>query len=152
DWRLIGVAFVVTLVTAALCGLIPAWRLTRPEAVADLRTRVIGARSPRFTLGRALIAVQIAITVPLLVGAVLFLRTLHNMAGVGLGFEPKGLHLMTITLPPEPQPAGQAPKALSPGRARVLRDILVRIESVPGVESATLVENVLASGTRSNTT
>ena len=146
-----SIALATTTLTAVLCGTIPAIRLTAGHDVGGLRTRVIGADSPRLTIGRVLIAVQIAISMPLLVGALLFLQTLHNLASVNLGFDARGLVTFQIN-PPVPN-VGTAATRNAPGPAgyaRLARDVLQAIDALPGVVDATLVENPLVSGITSN--
>src|SRR5262249_36857473 len=112
DWGLILLALGLTAGTALLSAAIPAWRLTRARATADLRNQVIGASSPRLTIGRVLIAVQIAISVPLLVGALLFVETLRNLAAVDLGFDARGLVEFQINLPGAARIPGTAAEPL----------------------------------------
>jgi predicted permease len=152
DWNLVGIAIGMTTLTAVLCGAIPAIRLTGGGNVGGgLRTRVVGADSPKLTIGRVLIAIQVAISMPLLVGALLFLQTLHNLASVNLGFDSKGLVTFQIN-PPRPAfgtvAATQPP---GPDALHLTRELLQAIEAVPGVTSATMVENPLVSGISSNT-
>jgi predicted permease len=81
---LILLATVVSSVAGLLFGLVPAVRLARSSA-RFVRPAGIGSGSPRLAAGRVLIALQIAVSLPLIVGAFLFLRTLHNLARVDLG-------------------------------------------------------------------
>jgi predicted permease len=81
--------------------------------------------------------------VPLLVGATLFLRTLHNLAAVDLGFEPRGLVLFRL----DPSLNGYDRTRID----QLYRQVLDRVHQIPGVRSATLVENSLISGWVSNT-
>ena len=81
---------------------------------------------------------QIAVSVPLVVGAILFLRTLANLGAVELGFDPKGIASFQADpffthLPEESHP-------------RLYQELLARVQQVPGVRSATLVENAPLSG------
>jgi predicted permease len=151
DRGFLGMALLTTAATATLCGVIPAVRLTRGDSGATLRTRVVGASSPKLTAGRLLIAAQVAISVPLVVGALLFIRTLHNLSAVNLGFDPHGVvtfHINPIrtTLP---FPFGEA--MATPEEVARTRGLLEHLEAVPGVTSATIFENTLLSGMTSNT-
>jgi predicted permease len=151
DRGLLGIALLTTAATAALCGLIPAVRLTRGDSGASLRTRVVGATSPKLTAGRLLIAAQVAISVPLVVGALLFIRTLHNLGAVNLGFDPHGI--VTFHINPIRTtlsfPFGEA--MAGPEEVARTRGLLEHLEAVPGVTSATIFENTLLSGMTSNT-
>jgi len=150
DWGLIALGLGLTIATAVLGAALPAWRLTRAGATTDLRTQVIGASSPRLTIGRVLIAVQIAISVPLLVGALLFVQTLRNLSAVDLGFDPRGLVEFQINLPGPVAIPGRGAQPMTAETAGLTRNLLTALEAIPGVSSATLVENPLVSGISSN--
>ena len=83
-------------------------------------------------------------SLPLVAGAGLFLRTLHNLGRVDLGFDPRGLVLFTF----DPTMNGRAPERM----ATVFPRLLERLEAIPGVKSATVLENALVSGSESDTT
>jgi predicted permease len=141
DPWLIGVAALISLIAAALFGLIPAWRLSS-QAASEL-IRQTGAGAPRLRAGRALVFVQVAVSVPLLVGAVLFLRTIYNLSSVSLGFEPRGV----IVFKMDPALNGYEEPKIKDLYTRVLD----RLQAEPGIQSATLVENALVSGWVSRT-
>jgi predicted permease len=88
DLRVMTFAAAICLLTTILFGLAPAFRATRLN-VNDALKDSAGAvgRSHRFGLGRVLIAVQIALSVLLVAGAGLFVRTLQNLKSVDLGFQ-----------------------------------------------------------------
>ena len=106
-----------------------------------------GARSPTGPLlalrGRALVVVQVCLSVSLLIGSGLFVRTLWNLRGVGLGFNPERVVLFTI----------DAPRARYTGAAR--RTLFDRLDqaigAIPGVEAASVSEVPLLSGGSSTT-
>jgi predicted permease len=142
NWALLGITAAVTLVAALLSGLIPAVRLSAGGA-APLAQRGDAAIG-RVGTGRALIALQIAVSVPLLVGAGLLLRTLANFNGRDLGFDPEGLVVFRV----EPRLAGAtAERNPLPLYDRVLESVA----SLPGITAAALVEHALVSGSTSNT-
>ena len=149
DWTLLGIAAGVTLATSIIFGMVPAIRLTRAEATTELRHRTAhGAARQRG--GRLLIALQLAITVPLIVGALLFLRTLKNFSSVEIGFDPQALVLFEIN---PVRKVSQLDTSARPSAAETTRvtSILARLESIPGVTSATVMENALLTGWSSNT-
>jgi predicted permease len=128
--------------------LVPALTMTRRDTAA-LNQRGTAA-APRLLLGRALLAVQIGVSVPLVVTAGLLVSSLANLGRVDLGFNPE--HLVTFRLDPT-QALPRLPGATRPSSAeieRYARDLLQRIEALPGVASATLLENALISGWVSN--
>ncbi len=135
--------FAITCAAGLFVGLLPALRLARDEGAQLVRSAAIGASAPRQTAGRLLVMAQIAISVPLLVGAGLFLRTLQNLGGVELGFDPHSLVVFRL----DPTLNGYGPERVT----RLYDRVLERLETIPGVSSATLVENMLISGWISNT-
>ena len=138
DLRVLAFILVVTFATGVLFGIAPALRATGGDVGAALKQSgrsVVGSRS---ILGKALLVVQVAISVVLLVGAGLFLRTLHNLRTVDVGFNPQNMLLFRI----------------SPGMNRydekrtvALYDgLLERLAAVPGVRAAALANPALLSG------
>ncbi|MCI0433001.1 MAG: ABC transporter permease [Gemmatimonadetes bacterium] len=142
DWRTILVALGVSVAAALGFGLLPALRLTRDDA-AQLRHRADAVDAPRMRTGRVLLAAQIGVSVPLVVATGLLLRTVHNLGGTDLGFDPRGVVVVRTELP------GRAVGG-EPERGPLSRRLLERVEAIPGVRSATLIENVLLSGWTSN--
>ena len=142
SWRLVGLTAGVSIAAAILAGLIPALRLSG-RLSADLTTRA-GQAGPRLATGRALIALQIAVSVPLLVGAGLFLRTIYNLSAVDVGFNPDGLVVFKL----EPG-LGRANDARDP--REVYAHVLERMRTLPGVTSASIVADLPISGRSSNT-
>ncbi len=88
DWRVLAFTSGLAVLTCVLFGLAPALRATRlaPGAVMKADSRGLTANRERFGLGRALVATQVALSLVLLVGAVLFSRTLHNLLTANPGF------------------------------------------------------------------
>ena len=149
DWALLAIAAGVTLATAIIFGIVPAVRLTRSEATTELRNRAAhGGAKQRG--GRLLIAAQLAITVPLIVGALLFLRTLKNFSSVNVGFDPQALVLFEINPVRRVSALDTSARPSAADAARV-RSMLARLEAIPGVTSATVMENALLTGWSSNT-
>jgi predicted permease len=143
DLSLVTLGAGVSALAALLFGVIPALRLASRNNADLMRQSGAGAAAPRLRAGRTLVIVQVAIAVPLVVGAALFLRTVHNLAGVDLGFEPRGVVLFKM----DPTLNGYAE-----GRTKQLYgQILHRLGAIPGVRHVTLLENALLSGWVSNT-
>jgi len=142
-WPVLGAAALISVLSGILFGLILAIRLGRGIAPV-LKHVPLGAAAPRLTLGRTLIAVQVALSLVLLSGAGMFLRTLWNLGRVQLGFNPRGLVLFAVdpTL-----------NAYDEGRiGGFYQQLLERLEALPGVTSATLVTNPPLAGWSSNRT
>jgi predicted permease len=142
DWPLLIAATAIACAAGILAGLLPALRFSR-SAGALLGDRSGAAGTPRLRIGRVLLALQIGVSLPLVAGAGLFLRTLHNLGGVDLGFNPHEVVLFTI----DPTMNGRKPEQ----RTAIYPRLLERLEAIPGVTSATLLENALISGSESNT-
>ena len=143
NWRLAAMAAIVSGLATLVFGLVPAFRLAHRDAATALKQFALGGNPPRLGAGRILMAVQVAISVPLLVGAGLFLRTIHNLERVQLGFNPERLILFRI----DPALNGYSSDRVE----RVYADVLRKVEAIPGITSASLVQEVLLSGWSSNT-
>lgn len=128
--------------STVLFGLLPALRVADVDGLTGARARVVGSSTPRLTVGRVLIALQVAVSVPLVVGAALLLRTVSNLGRVELGFEPAGLVAFQID-------PGFVLRSEADYPALYVR-LLERVRAVPGVRSVTLLENALLSGIASN--
>jgi predicted permease len=134
DARILGFAAGVSLLSAALFGLAPAWRATDVELTDSLRssqasTPPLGAR--RFS--RALVACQVGLSVLLLVGAGLFVQTLRNLASLDVGFNPDRLLQVSIDTRFAGYKEGQV--------GAVYRLLLERVAAIGGVSSVTGVRN-----------
>jgi len=96
DWRILGFVVGVTLATGILFGIAPALRSSRVNVGAALKEGGRGVSGGRSRLGKTLVVAQVAISVVLLVGAGLFLRTVRNLRQVDVGFETGNLLLVPI--------------------------------------------------------
>ena len=99
DYRVLGFALLLSLVTALLFGLAPALRASRPDITARLRDDSAGGGTRRSLASRVLVGGQLAMSLLLLVAAGLFLRALDRGRNVELGFD--GSRVATATLTPE---------------------------------------------------
>ena len=129
--------------TAILFGLGPALRASRVDLAPEFQggARAVGRRS-RSVGGRALIVVQVAVSLVLLVGTGLFVRTLRNLQDVDPGFNPRALALFRIRA----HTAGYAPAQFATVHARIQE----RLAALPGVRAATYSNVPLLAGVRSN--
>ncbi len=90
DWQLLAFALGVSLATGLLFGLAPVRRLSRADVAADLKTarRATGTeRTVLVPFSKVLVVAQVALSLALLVGAALFVRTFQNLMSVDAGFE-----------------------------------------------------------------
>jgi putative ABC transport system permease protein len=140
DWRVLGFAAGLGVATCLLFGLAPALRGTRMAATTVMRASARGATASRdsLSLRRALVVVQIALSVALLFGSLLFARTLHNAASVDPGFRPEGLLAAELNFTRVGVPAE--------GRASYRAEVVDRIRATPGIQSAGFAAIVPISG------
>ncbi len=142
DGVLLATAALASVFAAGISGWVPALRMTRTDPAAQLGARGQGGAADRFRLGRILVAAQLAISVPLVVAAGLLLTTLGNLASVDPGFDTRNLIVFGVD-------AGHATRDADEKTALYAR-ILEGVRALDGVETASIVENVLVSGWRSN--
>ncbi|MEO8027818.1 MAG: ABC transporter permease [Bryobacteraceae bacterium] len=131
DWRILGFAFAVSVVTGLLFGLIPALQAARPDVAPTLKDQagaISGGVSGR--LRKALVVLQVTLSLLLLIGAGLFLRSLSNLRDLDPGFQTKNL----LTFGVDPPLSGYKP-AQTKAFYRRLKEGL---EALPGVDSASL--------------
>jgi predicted permease len=130
DWRILAFTAGLATLTCVLFGLTPAVRATStsPGAVMKANSRGQTAGRERFSLRRSLVVSQVALACVLLVGALLFVRSLNNLLTADTGFEQDGILITSIDL-----------SALDLSKERRLtfkRELTERIQAIPGVESA----------------
>lgn len=143
DWKVFGFTAAVSLFTGLLFGFMPAWRAMRTPTNSGLKENAHSATQGSGNLsGKILVIVQIALSMLLLVGAGLFIRTMTNLNRNRLGFQPDNLVLFEIQAPGTRYPA---PKDLA-----LYREIDDRLASAPGIRSVTLSKNPLIAGNVSN--
>jgi len=93
DWRLLGFTIGIAVLTCILFGLAPALRATRvtPASVMRAAGRGLTAGREKFSLRRMLVVAQVAMSLVLLAGALLFVRSLQKLLSVDAGFRPEGI-------------------------------------------------------------
>jgi predicted permease len=141
DWRVLSVTLAVSLGTGLLFGLAPAVSATRVDITPALKeTRASSPTRHGFRpgLGQLLLIFQIALSLLLVLGAALFVRTLANLHSVALGFNQESL--LTFSL--DAGQAGYRDAALKP----FYMGLLERFRALPGVRSATMSDLPLVSG------
>jgi predicted permease len=138
DWRVLGFAFAVSLVTGVLFGVAPALRAVRSGNEAVQMKAGASAGTHRSKLARSLLTGQVAMSVVLLVGAGLFAQTLWNLKRVDLGFDASNLLLFRV------DPAlnrYDAPRFL----ANIER-MIERLSQVEGLRGVTIAQRPLVAG------
>ena len=133
DWRVLGFTAAVTVATALLFGTAPAVRGTRvqPNDALKAQGRSVTADGPG-ALGHVLVVVQVALSLVLVVGAGLFIRTFSSLAVLDRGFESRQILVAAVELPSAQIEAAKRPE--------VFRRLLEAAVAVPGVSSAGLSE------------
>ncbi len=144
DPTVLGFTVLVSLLTGTIFGLAPALRGTRLDLTPALKEgagRIAGGTPGggrmRPTLGKGLVIAQAAISLMLLVGAGLFVRTLRNLMTEDLGFDRTNLLLFGI----DASRAGYKGERL----ASFYQEMQRRIEAIPGVRSATMSRHFLVN-------
>ena len=132
DRRVLAFTAGVSLLTGLLFGLAPALRATRTSPGASLKEQGRGLAGSRhsWSLSRLLVVSQVALSLVLLIGAGLFVRSLRNLKNLDAGFRPDGV--LTMRLHPDEAAYTQA------RRFSLWSDILNRLHRIPGVRSASL--------------
>jgi len=143
--RVLAFTAAISVLIGVLFGLAPALQGTRLVLIPGLKdgwgsTLGVGSHSRRFgmQLGKVLVISQVAISLLLLIGAGLFVRTLTNLENENLGFDHRNLVLFGIN----PTTSGYTGEKL----LAFYQELQRRIEAIPGVTSASLSRHTLVSG------
>jgi len=140
DWRVLGFTAALATMTALFFGLIPAFRATSlaPSEAMKTGSPRAGGMQASNRLRRGLVVTQVALSLVLLTGAVLFARTLANLLTVDAGFREDNILIATFDMSPLNVPVAR--------RLAMKKEIVDRLKDVPGVESAAEVGIVPLSG------
>lgn len=126
-------AAVLAIVTTLLFGLLPAWKPSQVDVQGALKAGAGGAGHDRTRqrLTKGLIVAEISLSLVLLVGAGLMIESVARFASAPLGFEPRGLMLMAIGLPPKTYPEPEQ-------RFEFFDRLMNQLREIPEVESTAL--------------
>ncbi len=127
DWRVVTFTAAISLVTGILFGLAPALRASRTDLAGDLREGARGSAT-RSRLRGALVSIQLAVSVVLLVGSGLLIRGLGGAAKVDLGFNPGG----AATLFFDPSQQGYRDER----GLQLVEQVVAKVRALPGVVAA----------------
>lgn len=138
DGRVLAFTTMLAVVTGLLFSVVPALQTTRVDAARPDDVGRASTGRARSRVGQTLIVVQVTLSLVLLSGAALFIRTVRNLNTVDAGFSRYGVLTMNVeaTLPPEeesPNPVAEHARVAS-----IWGDFLDRIRVMPGVSSAAL--------------
>ena len=128
--KVLGFTLLLSLLTSLIFGLAPAWRASRAELVADLKGKSAQASHGHrwFSLRHALIVFQVALSLVALIGAGLFLRSLHHARRINPGFETEKMMTLSFVV-------GALGYSEAQGQ-EFYRRAEQRVETIPGVERA----------------
>lgn len=133
DWGVFGFTAGVTLATGLLFGILPALAATRAEVSSGMKEQSQSTTRRRRGLGgKAIVAFQITLSTVLIVGALLFVRTVWNLARIDPGFKTDHLLLFAVR-----QPKSRYPH---PAEIELHRRIEEKLRALPGVEGITLAQ------------
>src|SRR5581483_9385747 len=132
DGRLLLFAFGLSFLTGLIFSLAPAIQSTRVDLGPELKQNpasIIGGHS-RMLLKKGLVVIQVSLSLVLLIGAGLFLRTLQNLRNFDAGFRPQGVLTMRL------EPVNNSNMPTQP--VAINREALARVQSMPGVIAVSL--------------
>jgi len=131
DGRVLGFTLAVCALTAILFGLAPALKASQVDVTAALKRSATGMTGrSRWGLARAFVVMQVALSLPLLVGAALFVQTLRQLRFQDFGFS----HEQVLEVGIDPSIAGYKPDRVE----ALYRKLLDRVRALPGVRVASL--------------
>jgi putative ABC transport system permease protein len=141
DWRVLGFTLLVSVLTGVIFGLVPALHSSKTELTESLKEGGRGGSGEgarRNRIRGVLVVSELAIAVVLLVGAGLLIQSLWRLRQVSPGFESQNLLTFVVGIPEVKYPTEK--------QAQFYHDLVTRVESLPGVRSATSVIPLPLSG------
>ena len=143
DWQVLAFVAGISVLTGLTFGLIPALRATQVDLASAMKENSRSVVASRTWLSKALLVTQVAVSVMLLIGAGLFVRTLQNLKSVDIGFNAANVLMFRVN---------PALNRYSPERTNQLyQRMQSALEALPGVQSVTFTRNALLSGSTSIT-
>ena len=144
DQTVLWFTVAVSLVVALVFALAPLRGTTRVPIGLALKSSVSTTPEPsRVRAGHAVVVLQIAFCIVLLVGAALLVRTMHKLQTANLGMRLSGLVVFGVSTPPTVHSDAQA--------VVFYQSLLARLRALPGVEAGTVLANRLGAGWSNNT-
>lgn len=140
DWRVLGFTGAVAVMTCVVFGLMPAIKSTATPPIVAMKAGSRGVTSgpERFSIRRVLVVVQVAMSMVLLVGAFLFVRSFQNLVNVDAGFQQTGVLSAGFDFTQLEIPVTE--------RNSFKQQLVERLQAVPGVEYVAAVDIVPISG------
>ena len=136
DWRVFGFTVAVSFLTGVIFGLAPALQISKPNLQQTLKEGGRGLTDARGQRLRELLVItEVALSLVLLVGAGLLIRSFIRLGTVDLGFKPEGLLTLRVEM--------SESKAQDSTRiATFYQEVIERVQSLPGVEAVGVVNAV----------
>ena len=141
DWRVLLFAAAVAIATCLIFATLPALRSTGAEPLTSLKSGergVVGNRE-RFSVQRGMVITQIAVSMVLLTGALLFVRSYRNLLTLNPGVRERGITVGYVGF----SSANIKPENLASYKRQMLEDV----RAIPGIENAAATTNVPLNGT-----
>ena len=141
DSKVLLFTAVISVVTGIVAGVLPAWRLTRRDVNEALKQGLgrTDADAGGHRTRSILVVSEVALSLMLLIGAGLMIRSFQNLRNVNPGFDSRQVLTMSVVI--------SRAKFLSPDQAISFFDrVLQRVRSLPGVESAAVIDNIPLTG------
>ncbi len=135
DAPVLGFTLLLSLLVSVFFGLAPAWQASRPDVIPALKDEAgVSGRRHQFNLRNALVVAQLAVSLMLLIGAGLFVRSLQHLQTIDPGFETANRLTVSFDL---------AKQGYDETRRREFaRQLLERVAALPGVRNATVADTV----------
>ncbi|HEX5083782.1 MAG TPA: ABC transporter permease, partial [Blastocatellia bacterium] len=140
DWRIIAFTFLVSSLTGMLFGLVPALQASKPDLIpalkddGSLRPDSAGFKASR----RTLIVAQVALSVVVLIGAGLLLRTLGKLFAISLGYNPDNVLVAQLELPMSKYDRARA--------EAFYQQLIERLKALPDAQSVAMAKSTPLSG------
>jgi predicted permease len=133
----------ISMLTGVVFGLVPALRATQVDLASAMKENSRSVVASRTLLSKALLITQVALSVILLIGAGLFVRTLQNLRSVDVGFSPSNILMFRIN---------PALNRYSQERmTQLYQRVQSTLEALPGVQTVSFTRTALLSGSTSTT-
>lgn len=129
DLRVLAFTVLVSILTGLVFGISPAWNIFRSDPAGALRQNTRRVHGGDGRLGRMLISGQVALSLVLVIGAVLFVRSLEKLRSIDVGFRRDGVLMIQLF------PQAGAEGMTMPNRAGYYQELVQRIQQIPQVES-----------------
>ena len=143
DWQVLAFVAGISTLTGLTFGLMPALRATQVDLASAMKEHSRSVVASRTWLSKVLLITQVAVSVMLLIGAGLFVRTLQNLQSVDVGFNASNILMFRVN---------PALNRYSPERTTQLyQRMQSALETLPGVHSVSFTRNALLSGSTSIT-